>query len=218
MTIRTYKPRRGRVTPRQAAALSAATDRLVALDEEPLDLVALFDGRPVILDIGFGTGAATAQMAQDDPGSGILAVDVHTPGIGDLLGLVDELGLVNVRVIEGDALTVLRTMIGPASLDGVRTFFPDPWPKARHHKRRLVTADNATLIASRTRVGGWWHLATDWEPYADWIREVLDAHPMWTGGVIPRPQWRPVTRYEATGLRHDRTVTDLRYTRVESTN
>ncbi len=214
MTIRTYKPRRGRVTPRQAAALAVADDLLLPLSDDTIDLRALFAGRPVILEIGFGTGAPTAAMAAQDPGTGVLAVDIHTPGVGDLLGLVREHGLANVRVIEADGLEVLRRMIPEGSLAGVRTYFPDPWPKPRHHKRRLVTPDHATLIGSRVRAGGTWHLATDWLPYAEWMQQVLDAHPMWAGGVIERPAWRPVTRYERTGLGHGRTVTDLMYRRA----
>ena len=214
MTVRTYKPRRGRVTPRQAAALAVDDGLLIVPAGEPLDLDGVFGGRPVVLEIGFGTGAATAAMAFADPTTGILAVDVHTPGIGDLLARVREQGLTNVRVIEADALEVLRTMIAPAALAGVRTFFPDPWPKARHHKRRLVTPDNATLIASRVAIGGTWHLATDWLPYAEAMREVLDAHPMWAGGIVARPVERPVTRYEQAGLGLGRSITDLRYVRV----
>lgn len=217
MTIRTYKPRRGRVTPRQARALDQADGLLIAMQDTPLDLVREFGVRPVVMEIGFGTGGATAQMAQADPDTGILAIDVHTPGIGDLLYRVRELGLSNVRVIEADALVVLQTMITPASLAGVRTYFPDPWPKARHHKRRIVSADNATLLADRVRVGGTWDLATDWQPYAESMLEVLDSHPQWAGGVVLRPSWRPITRFEQTALDQGRGITDLRYTRVEST-
>lgn len=213
MTIRTYKPRRGRVTPRQAAAL-AIDDGLLLPSEQPIDLQRCFGGRPVVLEIGFGTGAATAQMAAADPQTGILAVDVHTPGIGDLLHRIRSMSLDNVRVIEGDALQVLELCLPELALSGVRTYFPDPWPKARHHKRRLVTPSHATLIASRTRVGGRWQLATDWSPYAEAMVETLDAHPMWQGGIVPRPMNRPVTRFEQTGLDHGRAVTDLEYVRT----
>lgn len=212
MTIRTYKPRRGRVTPRQAAALAIDDDLLLAVSEQRLDLDAMWSGRPVVVEIGFGTGIATTAMAAAEPGMGILAIDVHTPGIGDLLHRIRDEHLTNVRVIEGDALVVLNDMIAPESLAGVRTFFPDPWPKARHHKRRIVTPEHATLIGSRCRVGAFWHLATDWREYAEQMREVLDAHPMWSGGVIPRPD-RPITRYEAIAIDQGRAITDLRYTR-----
>ena len=213
MTIRTYKPRRGRVTPRQAAALAVNDGLLLPLDERPLDLDVLFTGHPVVLEIGFGTGAATVEMAAADPAIGILAVDIHTPGVGDLVHRVRTMGLTNVRVIEGDALLVLRTMIPEGGLAGVRTFFPDPWPKARHHKRRLVTAEHATLIGARCRPGATWHLATDWAPYAEQMRDVLDAHPMWSGGVIDRPADRPITRYESFAIADGRKITDLRYGR-----
>lgn len=218
MTIRTYKPRRGRVTPRQARALEHADELLIPLQDAPLDLARAFAGRPVVMEIGFGTGGATAQMAAADPATGILAIDVHTPGIGDLLHRVRELGLQNVRVIEGDALVVLDTMIAAASLAGVRTYFPDPWPKARHHKRRIVSRENATLLADRVRIGGTWDLATDWEPYAESMLDVLDHHPQWAGGVVTRPTWRPVTRFEQTALDQGRGITDLHYTRIESSD
>ena len=214
MTIRTYKPRRGRVTPRQAAALAVHDGLQLPVDGRPLDLGRLFDGRPVIVEIGFGTGSATAAMAKAEPDIGILAIDVHTPGIGDLLHRIRAEQLGNVRVIEGDALEVLRTMIPEGALAGVRTYFPDPWPKPRHHKRRIVTTEHATLIASRCAIGATWDLATDWSPYAEWMVEVLDAHPMWSGGVVDRPAWRPVTRYESTALAQGRAITDLHYVRV----
>lgn len=214
MTIRTYKPRRGRVTPRQAAALDLDDGMHLPVDGRELDLPTIFEGRPVVLEIGFGTGSGTAAMAQAEPGTGILAIDVHTPGIGDLLHRIRAEHLANVRVIEGDALEVLRVMIPEGALAGVRTYFPDPWPKARHHKRRIVTPEHATLIGSRCAVGATWDLATDWAPYAEWMIEVLDAHPMWRGGVVERPDSRPVTRYEATALRQGRSIIDLHYARI----
>jgi tRNA (guanine-N7-)-methyltransferase len=213
VSIRTYKPRRGRVTPRQATAIGTADDLLLELTDAPLPIALIWGGAPLVLEIGFGTGGPTAQMAAADPSVGLLAIDVHTPGIGDLLHRVRSEGLTNVRVMEADALEVLRLMIAPDALSGVRTYFPDPWPKARHHKRRIVTPSNATLIGSRCRVGAFWHLATDWAPYADSMRTVLDAHPMWSGGIIERPDARPVTRYEETALRQERSITDLLYTR-----
>lgn len=213
MTVRTYKPRRGRVTPRQAAALAVHDGLQLAIDGQVLDLDRLFGGRPVVLEIGFGTGASTAAMAAAEPDVGVIAIDVHTPGIGDLLHRIRCLGLGNVRVIEGDALTVLREMVADGSLAGVRTFFPDPWPKARHHKRRIVTTDHATLIGSRCRIGAFWDLATDWPPYAEQMGEVLGAHPMWRGGPVERPD-RPITRYEATAIAQGRSIVDLRYSRV----
>ncbi|NQW73940.1 MAG: tRNA (guanosine(46)-N7)-methyltransferase TrmB [Actinobacteria bacterium] len=214
MTSRTYKPRRGRVTPRQAAALDVGDGLLIELGRTGFSLTDEWPGLPVILEIGFGTGAATSAMAGRQPQFGLLAVDVHTPGIGDLLHRVRAIGLTNVRVMEADALEVLRTMIPQGSLAGIRTYFPDPWPKARHHKRRLVTAEHASLIGSRTVTSGTWDLATDWAHYADQMIDVLNRHPMWEGGAVDRPSDRPVTRYEQTALNQGREVTDLRYVRT----
>jgi tRNA (guanine-N7-)-methyltransferase len=165
------------------------------------------------MEIGFGTGAATAVMAGQQPDHGLLAIDVHTPGIGDLLHRIRAAGLTNVRVMEADALEVLRVMIPERSLVGVRTYFPDPWPKARHHKRRIVTTEHATLIGSRSAPLATWDLATDWAPYADQMIEVLGGHPMWEGGPVERPAERPITRFEQTAIDQSRAITDLRYVR-----
>ena len=210
--IRTYKPRRGRVSAREYAAIEAAPAWLLPAHGDLID-AGLMWGRqvPVVVEIGFGTGAATAQMAQDDPETGILAIDIHTPGIGDLLMQIDKRHLTNVRVIEGDALTVLQERIPEHSLAGVRSYFPDPWPKARHHKRRLVQPAVLDLIASRVITGGTWHLATDWEPYAESMLDVFAADPTWTGGVIERPSWRPITHYERRALREGRPIFDLMF-------
>ena len=213
MTIRTYIPRRGRVSKRQAAAIAETDGLLLPAGDEVLDLGEIFGGLPVVLEIGFGTGSATVAMAAADLELGILAVDVHTPGLGDLLYRARESHLTNIRAIAGDGLVVAEHMLPELSLAGIRTFFPDPWPKARHHKRRLVTPLNAALLASRTKAGGFWHLATDWQPYAEQIQEVLAASNQWLGGVIPRPQDRPVTRYEATAIHERRDITDLWYIR-----
>ncbi|MSO27648.1 MAG: tRNA (guanine(46)-N(7))-methyltransferase TrmB [Candidatus Nanopelagicales bacterium] len=215
MTIRTYIPRRGHVSKRQAAAIADADGLLLPAGDEILDLGNIFAGLPVILEIGFGTGSATVAMAAADLGLGILAVDVHTPGLGDLLYRARENRLTNIRAIAGDALVVAEQMLPESVLAGIRTFFPDPWPKARHHKRRLVTPANAALLASRTQVGGFWHLATDWAPYAEQMQEVLDASRQWTGGVIPRPTDRPVTKYETTAIHQHRNINDLWYRRIK---
>ena len=212
--IRTYKPRRGRITDRQARALTIDSPFLLRADG-PLDLDSLFGQRPVVLEIGFGTGITTAQMAAAAPDVGILAVDVHTPGIGDLVGRIHEEGLSNLRVIEGDAIQVLQDCLEPASLAGVRSYFPDPWPKSRHHKRRLVQPGHAHVIASRVRVGGTWELATDWAPYAEHIREVLGSDAHWEGGQVDRPAWRPITHYESIGIANGRVIADFRYSRTD---
>lgn len=209
--IRTYKPRRTRPTRRAEQALREHADALLPIGDAPIDLGALFGARPVVMDIGFGDGQATADLAAADPGTAILAVDVHTPGVGELLARIHDERLSNVRVIEGDALSVLERMIAPHSVAGVRTWFPDPWPKARHHKRRIVQPRVRDLVRSRLVDGGFWHLATDWAEYAEQMQECLSQDPRWTGGPIPRPDWRPTTRYERRALREGRGITDLMY-------
>ncbi|MFF6998775.1 tRNA (guanosine(46)-N7)-methyltransferase TrmB [Streptomyces sp. NPDC008313] len=220
--IRSFQPRRSRVTTGQAEALQRLWPQW-GLDidgRRTLDLAELF-GRdlPVVLEIGFGMGEATARMAADDPRTGILAVDVHTPGQGNLLNLADRNGLSNVRVANGDAIILLREMLTPDSLDGLRVYFPDPWPKKRHHKRRLIQPEFLTLAAARLRPGAVVHCATDWEPYAEQMLDVLEAHPDFEntvpgGGFAPRPAFRPLTRFEGQGLEKGHVVNDLLFRRV----
>ena len=214
--IRTYKPRRTRITERQERAFTEQAPFLLPVDNTPIDFAATWGvGVPVVLEIGFGDGLATASMAAADPSTGILAIDVHTPGVGGLLASLGDASLRNVRVMEADALVVLTRMIDPGSLHGVRTYFPDPWPKARHHKRRIVQPDVLDLIHSRLRSDGFWHIATDWAEYADAIQSCFGEHTGWTGGVVPRPAWRPVTRYERRALLDGRSITDLVFHPVE---
>lgn len=218
--IRSFQPRRSRVTPGQEDALLRLWPKW-GLDIDGqcvLDLPELFDGLPVVLEIGFGMGEATAQMAADDPGTGILAIDVHTPGQGNLLGLADRNGLSNIRVANGDAIILLREMLKPDSLDGLRVYFPDPWPKKRHHKRRLIQPEFLDLVAQRLKPGAVIHCATDWEPYAEQMLEVLTAHPLFEntladGGYAPRPAFRPLTRFEGQGLDKGHVVHDLLFAR-----
>ncbi|MER5503014.1 MULTISPECIES: tRNA (guanosine(46)-N7)-methyltransferase TrmB [unclassified Streptomyces] len=218
--IRSFQPRRSRVTPGQEDALLRLWPKW-GLDidgRRVLDLPELFDGLPVVLEIGFGMGEATAQMAADDPGTGILAVDVHTPGQGNLLGLADRNGLSNIRVANGDAIILLREMLEPESLDGLRVYFPDPWPKKRHHKRRLIQPEFLDLAAQRLKPGAVIHCATDWEPYAEQMLDVLTAHPRYEntqadGGYAPRPAYRPLTRFEGQGLDKGHVVHDLLFAR-----
>ncbi|MYT38738.1 tRNA (guanosine(46)-N7)-methyltransferase TrmB [Streptomyces sp. SID8356] len=219
--IRSFQPRRSRVTTGQQEALERLwpTWGLDIDGKRVLDLDQLFGGLPVVLEIGFGMGEATAQMAADDPGTGILAVDVHTPGQGNLLGLADRAGSTNVRVANGDAVILLREMLAPESLDGLRVYFPDPWPKARHHKRRLIQPEFLDLVAPVLKPGAIVHCATDWEPYAEQMLEVLTAHPRFgntaaDGGYAPRPAFRPLTRFEGQGLDKGHVVHDLLFARV----
>ncbi|MFI1760110.1 tRNA (guanosine(46)-N7)-methyltransferase TrmB [Streptomyces sp. NPDC020571] len=221
--IRSFQPRRSRVTTGQADALQRLWP-VWGLDidgQRLIDLAELFgNDRPVVLEIGFGMGEATARMAADDPGTNILAVDVHTPGQGNLLGLAERKGLSNIRVGNGDAIILLREMLAPDSLDGLRVYFPDPWPKKRHHKRRLIQPEFLSLAAARLAPGAVVHCATDWEPYAEQMLEVLTAHPGFEntvpgGGFAPRPEHRPLTRFEGQGLDKGHVVNDLLFRRVQ---
>ncbi|MFI0977820.1 tRNA (guanosine(46)-N7)-methyltransferase TrmB [Streptomyces sp. NPDC021093] len=220
--IRSFQPRRSRVTTGQGEALKRWwPTRGIDIDgQSVLNLKEMFDGLPVVLEIGFGMGEATAQMAADDPSTGILAVDVHTPGQGNLLGLAERNGLSNIRVANGDAIILLREMLAPDSLSGLRVYFPDPWPKARHHKRRLIQPEFLSLAATRLAPGAVLHCATDWENYAEQMLEVLTAHPDFEntqadGGYTPRPAFRPLTRFEGQGLDKGHVVHDLMFRRAE---
>ncbi|MFG3549318.1 tRNA (guanosine(46)-N7)-methyltransferase TrmB [Streptomyces sp. NPDC047725] len=220
--IRSFQPRRSRVTAGQADALQRLWPKW-GLDidgRHVIDLAEMFGNtNPVVLEIGFGMGEATAQMAAADPDTNILAVDVHTPGQGNLLGLADRDHLSNIRVGNGDAIILLREMLAPDSLAGLRVYFPDPWPKKRHHKRRLIQPEFLTLAASRLAPGALLHCATDWEPYAEQMLDVLTAHPDFEntvpdGGFAPRPAHRPLTRFEGQGLDKGHVVNDLLFRRV----
>jgi tRNA (guanine-N7-)-methyltransferase len=212
--LRSYKMRRSRIGATRQGALDTLLARFaVPAGDDLLDLSALFDaGAPVVLEIGFGTGTSTLAMAEADPGTCVLAADVHTPGVATLLLGLDQRGLDNVRVLVGDGRQLLAQRIAPGSLAGVRVYFPDPWPKGRHHKRRLIDADFAALVADRLAPGGLLHCATDWEPYAQQMIAVLAGEPglVLAGDELrERPDWRPVTRYEARGLDRGHRVTDL---------
>ncbi len=216
--LATTKRRRSRITPRQAEALAAGSDRLLHLVGDPpglsVDIGDLFPtGTPLILDIGFGTGEPVEILARQEPDSGVIAVDLHTPGIGDLLHRIESGGLDNVVVLEAD-IRVLLPLLPAQSLAGVRTFFPDPWPKKRHHRRRLVTSEFASNLAERVIPGGFWHLATDWPDYAEQIASVVPASGLWSGGVIARPEHRPITRYESYAQQSGRTAIDLWFERI----
>lgn len=210
---RSYKLRRSRIGATRRTALETLLSAFAVPEgDDVLDLPGLFGSdAPVVLEIGFGSGSSTLSMAAADPGTGVLAADVHTPGVGSLLLGLDQLALANVRVLVGDGRELLERRIAPASLAGVRVYFPDPWPKGRHHKRRLVDAGFAALVVDRLAPGGLLHCATDWEPYAQQMIAVLGAEPglELADGPQPRPDWRPVTRYEARGLDRGHRVTDL---------
>ena len=219
--IRSFVLRQGRVSDAQRRAVDQLLPRFgIPFQNAPLDLDRLF-GRnaPKILEIGFGMGETTAAIAQAHPENDYLGLEVHTPGVGALLKRIAELGLSNVRLIQHDAVEVLQHMIEPATLDGVHIFFPDPWPKKRHHKRRLIQAPFLALLALRMKAGAILHLATDWEDYALQMLEVLRAEPALRNehagdGFSKSPDTRPETKFEARGLRLGHSVWDLVFTKV----
>jgi len=216
--IRSYVLRQGRFSPAQQKAYAELLPRLrVSYSRNAIDFAKLF-GRvaPVVVEIGFGMGETTARIAAENPGVDYLGIEVHAPGVGSLLRQVDAAGLTNVRVVSHDAVEVLRDMIAPATLAGIHVFFPDPWPKKRHHKRRLVQPAFAALAASRIAPGGYIHVATDWEEYGAQVLEVLTATPglvNTAAGFAPRPATRPETKFERRGLKLGHGVWDVVFRR-----
>ena len=196
-----------------------AWDRLwpvfgIEYSDQKINLAELFpDSKRIIMEIGFGMGEATAQIAAADPTTGYLAVEVHRPGIGKLLLRIEEVGLKNLRTIEGDAFEVFEQMTLDSSLDGVHLFFPDPWPKARHFKRRIVNQEFIAAVAVKLKPGAFFHIATDWQPYAEWIAEEFTKQSFFSGGEVDRPDWRPLTRFEDQGINKEHPVTDFRFTK-----
>jgi tRNA (guanine-N7-)-methyltransferase len=215
-SVRTYRLRGSRITAPQQSALDKFWDIYgMQYSEDFIDIPQLFPkSKNVILEIGFGMGEATALIGRDFPETGFIAVEVHKPGIGKLMARIEELGLSNIRIIEGDAHPILKTMIPDKSVDGIHLFFPDPWPKKRHHKRRIVNNEFLKLVHSKIMDGGFIHIATDWVPYAEHIQEVFAPSPLFSGGVVERPEWRPITRFEGQGITKDHQVNDLRYFKV----
>jgi tRNA (guanine-N7-)-methyltransferase len=222
--VRSFVLRQGRFTPAQQRAFEALWPRF-GLDYAPLqgprDFDAVF-GRsaPRVLEIGFGNGEALRFGAAHDPGRDFIGIEVHAPGVGRLLNGLEADGLGNVRVYHHDAVEVLSGEIADASLDEVRIYFPDPWHKKRHHKRRLVQPAFAALLVRKLAPGGRLHLATDWQDYAEQMWDVLDAEPGLRNragprGHVPRPEWRPRTHFEARGLKLGHGVRDLLYDRQD---
>ncbi len=212
--IRSYVLRQGRISHAQQRAY----DSLLPLYAIPyqtarIEPYAAF-GRsaPLILEIGFGMGESTAHIAQAHPDRDFIGVEVHTPGVGSLLKHIEARGLSNVRIIQHDAVEVLQHMIGENTLAGVHIFFPDPWPKLRHHKRRLIQPDFVRLIASRLQIGGYLHAATDWQAYAEHILDTLSHEPLLENtaeNYAPRPLYRPLTKFEQRGLKLGHGVWDI---------
>ncbi|HBG96757.1 MAG TPA: tRNA (guanosine(46)-N7)-methyltransferase TrmB [Chromatiaceae bacterium] len=220
--IRSFVLRQGRLTTGQQRAFAELWPRwgLHWRPGEVLDVHGLFgNANPVVLEIGFGNGESLACMASEQPGRNFLGLEVHRPGIGHLLLEIERAGLNNLRILCQDAVELLRGGLPPASLDAVHLFFPDPWPKKRHHKRRIVQSEFVLLLARALKPGGTFHAATDWEPYAEYILGMFDAaddlfsNSAGQGGFVARPAWRPPTKFERRGERLGHPVRDLVYRR-----
>jgi tRNA (guanine-N7-)-methyltransferase len=217
--VLSYSRRGGRFTPSQQESWDAHHQTWVVpesvVDDPSFSWRQVF-GReaPLIVEIGSGVGEATAVLAAERPSYDLLALEVWRPGVAHTLGLVGEAGADNVRLLSVDAAWALEHLVGPGQVEELWTFFPDPWPKKRHHKRRLVSPDFAALAASRLRPGGLWRLATDWAEYADQMQAVLGAEPLLEGGQVERWTDRPVTKFERKGIAAGRTIRDLAYRRV----
>lgn len=217
-TIKSFVLRTGRTTAGQAKAFEALGPQfLLPYRSAPLDLEATF-GRsaPTILEIGFGMGEATASIAAVLPEKNFLCCEVHTPGVGALLKRIGEGGQTNIRICQNDAVEVLDHMLPLASLDGIHVFFPDPWHKKKHNKRRLLQTPLVAKLAARLKPGGYLHCATDWQAYAEQMLEVLGAEPLLANTAdawAPKPDYRPLTKFENRGLRLGHGVWDLVFTR-----
>jgi len=216
--IRSFVLRQGRVSPAQQRAVDTLLPRFgIPYEVKPLDLSLAF-GRsaPKILEIGFGMGDSTATIALAHPENDYLALEVHTPGVGNLLKLIDAQQITNIRIMQHDAVEVLRDMIPDGSLDGVHIFFPDPWHKARHNKRRLIQSPFIAKLVQKIKPGGYIHVATDWQDYAEQVLRVLTEEPLLentAADYAPRPAYRPLTKFEQRGIRLGHGVWDLVFLR-----
>ena len=215
-SVRSYSIRGSRITDAQRQAKTALQAvHGIEFKHELIDLQQIFPtSKSIIMEIGFGMGEATAIIAKNHPNNGYIAVDVHPPGIGKLLARIVENDLTNLKVIEDDVHVVLQHMIPDEALDGIHLYFPDPWPKKKHNKRRIINEGFLQLIHPKIKKGGFIHIATDWVPYAESIKEVFAASTLFTGGVIDKPEWRPVTRFEGQGFDKDHAVNDMLYTKA----
>lgn len=203
------------MTRAQSLAINAHWDQYAIPLDPPLNLNQIFpDKQKVILEIGSGMGEASAQIAQATFDTGYVAVEMHEPGLAALLMLIVEKELTNIKFIREDAIYLLSHFITDSSLDGIHLLFPDPWPKNRQHKRRIVQSDFIELIAKKLKPAAFIHIATDWQPYADWIKPRFDANPKFTGGIVPRPNWRVLSKFEGQGLKKGHVVTDFRYEKL----
>ena len=213
VTNRSYRLRGVRITPAQQIARDTLWAKFgIEFQESLLDLSTSFEKpQPAVMEIGYGMGEATWQIAKANPNTNYLGVEVHMPGVGKLMAKLNEFELTNVKLIERDVFEVFHYMIAEGALDGVHLYFPDPWPKKRHNKRRIVNQRFISEVAKKLKPGGYLHIATDWVPYAEWITEQFNETSLFTGGVIDRPDSRPLTRFEGQGITKDHAVNDFMY-------
>lgn len=209
---RSYRLRGDRATPAQDAAYERLWPQFGIEPTGVIDPRIIFPKSAThIMEIGSGMGEATAQIAAHFPETGFLVIEVHKPGIGALMNLCDKAGTTNIKIIEEDVHVIARDSLPDQSLDAIHLYFPDPWPKVRHHKRRIVQESFLELMHPKLKDGGYIHIATDWLAYAESMQRTFAASSLFTGGVIERPQWRPVSKFEGQGIRKGHIVTDMKY-------
>ena len=209
---RSYSLRGNRMTRAQTLAMAQSWDLYAIEIKSELILNQIFPEKTkVIMEIGSGMGEATAQIAKANPEVGYVAVEMHSPGLAALLILINQMELENIKLIREDATYLLANHIPDNSLDGIHLLFPDPWPKNRQHKRRMVQSEFIELVGRKLKPGGFIHIATDWQPYADWIKVRFDKSESFSGGVVDRPSWRVLSKFEGQGLRKGHQVTDFKY-------
>jgi tRNA (guanine-N7-)-methyltransferase len=200
------------MTRAQTLAMAQSWDRYAIEIKSELILNQIFPEKTkVIMEIGSGMGEATAQIAKANPEVGYVAVEMHSPGLAALLILINQMELENIKLIREDATYLLANHIPDNSLDGIHLLFPDPWPKNRQHKRRMVQSEFIEMVGRKLKQGGFIHIATDWQPYADWIKVRFDKSGSFSGGVVDRPSWRVLSKFEGQGLRKGHQVTDFKY-------
>ena len=209
---RSYSLRGNRMTRAQTLAMAQSWDKYAIEIKSELNLNQIFPEKTkVIMEIGSGMGEATAQIAKANPEVGYVAVEMHSPGLAALLILINQMELENIKLIREDATYLLANHIPDNSLDGIHLLFPDPWPKNRQQKRRMVQSEFIEMVGRKLKQGGFIHIATDWQPYADWIKVRFDKSESFSGGVVDRPSWRVLSKFEGQGLRKGHQVTDFKY-------
>ena len=218
--IRSYILRQGRITAAQTKAIQENLKRhAIVFENQPINFNDVFQNRSgdLVLEIGFGMGTSTAEIAKANPNKNYIAIEVHSPGVGNLIKLIQENDIFNLKIIQHDAVEVLNAMIKNDSLDGIHIFFPDPWPKKRHHKRRLIQESFLKLMAQKIKQSGYLHIATDWEDYALWIIDLLDKETLLqktSENFFEKPDYRPLTKYENRGIKLGYKVWDMIYRRL----